>query len=207
MTLKGGEEAATAFAQLGNLKKMGEQPHPLASDVVGRRGWNGDDTVFRIEIDPLIILRVTDANHEVSSPQVYASGPVTLQPLHSENARFMLCARCRIFHIRGQVRIAPDFLRLQNPQDGIHLGFMPPVENPVDLGRAFGNSREVTLVLHLCKPYFRDRFAGVRAVLQLAHHHNASGTATERTFLSIHLEGPLEVVDRDAFFGPGHEHL
>jgi hypothetical protein len=41
---------------------MGEQPHPLASDVVGWRGWNGDHTVFRIEIDPLIILRVTNAN-------------------------------------------------------------------------------------------------------------------------------------------------
>jgi hypothetical protein len=45
-----GEEAVTAFAQLGNLKKMGEQPHPLASDVVGRRGWNGDDTVERLAV-------------------------------------------------------------------------------------------------------------------------------------------------------------
>ena len=71
---------------------MSKYSHPLASDVVGRGGWNGDDTVFRVEIDPLIILRVTNANHEVSSPQVDASGPVTLEPLNSENARLVLCA-------------------------------------------------------------------------------------------------------------------
>ena len=81
-----------AFDQLGNLKKMAEQAHPLTSEIEGWSGWNGDDAVFRIVIDPLV-LRSANANHEVASCQDYASGPVTLHPLHPENARLALCAR------------------------------------------------------------------------------------------------------------------